>query len=269
MEAEGRDVKVFRYRHVVPDSIRQSREAIPATEFRRQLELLDRWGYTTVTLRDIKLAMAGELLLPKKPVVLTFDRGYREVYDVAFPLLEEFESTAVVFAAADRTIRRAALDREPGLPLSPLLDDRQILEMHTAGIEIGAHGMTSARLARLVPAAAWDEINGSRLELENLLGTPIISFAYPYQEVNLLLKRLVAEAGFVFACGGPTGAPVFGSDLYDIRRIEIRRDTGLLGFGLRVLNVYEHYETIKKKSLSSLSRAGRKPLSIEPEGNGA
>ena len=269
MEWEGRDVKIFRYRHVVPDGTHASKVAIPATEFRRQLELLDRWGYTTVTLRDIKLAAAGELYLPKKPVVLTFDRGYREVYDVAYPLLEEYESTAVVFAAADRTIRRATLDREPAIGVSPLLEDRQLLEMHAAGIEIGSHGMTSARLIRLVPAAAWEEITGARTSLEQVLGAPVISFAYPYQEVTLLLKRLVAEAGYLFACGGPSGSSELAADPYDIRRTEIRRDTGLLGFGLRVLNVYEHLESLKNKSFASLSKVGRRRVSVEPEGEGA
>ncbi len=74
-----RKVKVLLYHRIV-DNERMSRDwwsCVHVKRFRRHLELLDRWGFTTVTLNDIRLSQEGELNLPAKPVIITFDDGYR------------------------------------------------------------------------------------------------------------------------------------------------------------------------------------------------
>ena len=92
-------VKVLMYHRVVEDKAISDAHwsCVYVEDFRRQLELLDRWGFTAITFEDYRLFQSGELNLPKKPVILTFDDGYLDTYTVVFPVLQEYGVKAVVF----------------------------------------------------------------------------------------------------------------------------------------------------------------------------
>src|SRR5512137_113288 len=111
-------IRVLLYHHI---SVAKSTHKTPgmmvqADSFRRHLELLDRWGYTAITFDDVRLHLAGELNLPNRPVIITFDGGYADVYDTAFPLLQEYGMKAVVFVIGDQLIRENIWDKNSGLP---------------------------------------------------------------------------------------------------------------------------------------------------------
>lgn len=192
--------------------------AVQASSFRRQLELLERWGYTSITFEDLHLCLAGELVLPKKPVIMTFDDAYADVYEVAFPMLREFGMKAVVFVLADRSIRKNVWDNDYGA-VYPLVTDEQILEMKAAGFEIGSHTINHPRLTSLVEKDAREEIARSRILLEILLNAPVHSISYPFGIVNERLKQMTVEAGYLIGCGSWSGPALFGRDLFEIRRI--------------------------------------------------
>src|SRR3989442_11286266 len=118
-------------------------------DFRRQLGLLDRWRFTPITFQDYRLFLQGELSLPRKPVILTFDDGYLDTYTTAFPLLQEFGVKAVVFVLADRRIRTNFWDRHFNLPHAALMERHHVIEMHEAGWEIGSHSLSHADLTQL------------------------------------------------------------------------------------------------------------------------
>jgi peptidoglycan/xylan/chitin deacetylase (PgdA/CDA1 family) len=86
--------------------------------------------------------------------------------------------------------------RDPSLLPPRLLTWGQVGEMHTAGIEIGAHGVTHAILTRIEPTRALAEIRDSRVQIEQALGRPAESFAYPNGDATPELARAVAAAGY-------------------------------------------------------------------------
>ena len=249
-------VRILMYHRIVPDGTPLESSAIdlPLSLFHRQLRMLERWGFTSITFEDYRLALDEGIELPRRPVIITFDDGYRETYDLAFPVLKEFGMRAVVFVLGDRTMTANDWDIPLGLPQSPLMSDSQILEMHAAGFEIGSHSMTHPHLVRLSREEAWDQVSRSRMRLEIMLNSPVTTFAYPYGELNDLVKSLVTEAGYRFACASWSGPPVALADHYEIRRALMVANDGPIRMAFKVLAPYRHYRWLWWKVKSAILR---------------
>jgi peptidoglycan/xylan/chitin deacetylase (PgdA/CDA1 family) len=250
IEGNPYKIKVLMYHRIVStESLSYSYPQLctHTNEFRNHLSLLERLGFTAITFKDYRLFQEGALSLPKKPVIITFDDGYVDTYENAFPLLREFGMNAVVFILGDRQIKENIWDKSSGLPLAPLVDEQQILEMHDGGWEIGSHSMTHAKLPSLPRDQAWDEISRSRMLLEILLNSPVKTFAFPYGLVDNTTKKMVSDAGYTIGCATYSGPPAFDEDSFEIRRIFLPGGMDTIQFSLRLLTPYEYYAWIKWK----------------------
>lgn len=121
---------------------------------------------------------------PRPAVAITFDDGYRDNYEHAFPLLEEYGLPATFFVTAGLIERDVAvLDRFRALrghnEIRPL-EWPQVLEMHAAGAEFGAHTYSHPNLLRLTPPELETELRRSKHVLEERLGEPVRMLAYPF-----------------------------------------------------------------------------------------
>jgi peptidoglycan/xylan/chitin deacetylase (PgdA/CDA1 family) len=235
-----RTIKVLQYHRVLPDEMRRSMAQIGLSEkkFREQLRILDHLGFTTITFDDYRLCLEGELSLPRKPIVITFDDGYLDTYELAFPILQEFGMRAVIFVLGDRNIRTNLWEAGRDVPVAGLMNDQQILELHQAGFEIGSHGLTHADLTQFSGERAWEEVSRSRVLIEIVLNAPICTFAYPYGFVNETLKGIVADAGYTFACSGSIKARSFTGDPLEIRRLKVPETSGQMGFMFQALSFH-------------------------------
>jgi peptidoglycan/xylan/chitin deacetylase (PgdA/CDA1 family) len=101
------------------------------------------------------------------------------------------------------------------------MNDQELLEMHSAGFEIGSQGMSYVNLTKMPTTQAAEEIGRSRILLEILLNAPVLTFAYPFGKVVSETKRLVAESGYTIGCAMDEGTRNFGTDLFDVRRISM------------------------------------------------
>ena len=214
---------------------------VSSYRFRQQLEYLVRTNYTAISFQDYLLFEQGELNLPKRPIVLTFDDGYSDLHRHAFPLMREYGMKGVIFALGDRSIHRNTWDTDVEFTRHTLLSDEQILEMQEAEFEIGSHSLTHRRLTHLTKHEAWDEISRSRMALEMLLNSPVRSFSYPFGLVNSGVKSLVQEAGYRIGCSAWSGPLTFGADLLENRRILVRGGIGLAAFAASLTLPYRAY----------------------------
>lgn len=255
--------KVLMYHSIVekmPSSKTQRFFSVHAPDFRKQLELLDKWGFTAITFRDYLLICEGKLNSPKKPIIITFDDGSLDNYQIAFPLLREFGMKAVFFVLADKTIKSNRWEIDNGNPMIQLMDPYQILDIHTAGFEIGSHSLTHPMLPNISHATAYHEISRSRMLLEILINAPVLSFAYPYGLLNNTIKQIVIDSGYSIGCAVYTGPPSFGTDHFEIRRIPIPGTISKLGFSARVLTPYEYVGWMSWKIKQILVRKKEKVM---------
>ncbi len=135
------------------------------------------------------------------------------------------ERTRVV----DELFREQAGD-ERALCEQLYLDWQEVRELDRAGIEIGAHTHSHEILARLEPAQALQEIQGSKHLLERGLGHAVRSFAYPFGrrwDYHASAQECVREVGFASATTTHAGTNRKGAGRYELRRVMIDEDTRL------------------------------------------
>ncbi len=240
-------VKVLVYHRVVDDRDVKNTYSwnVSPSQLHTHLRLLDSWGYSCINFEDYSLYLKGEIRLPKKPIILTFDDGYNDVHLNVLPVLKEFGAKATMFVLGERSIRKNIWDEPRGVVGASLMGDKEIVELHRAGLEIGSHSMTHANLSKLPPEAAWWEIARSKEVLEDLIEAPVVSFAYPFGATDDRLKGMIREAGYEYGCGVFSGPPKFPGDLLDIRRISIKSSSSIFDFALKVLTPYEYYGWVR------------------------
>jgi peptidoglycan/xylan/chitin deacetylase (PgdA/CDA1 family) len=205
---------------------------VPPRRFARQLELLVRLGYGVCGL-DVVPAFAAEGRCEvRRPVVLTFDDGFGEVYDHVLPKLVARKIPAVVFVVADR--RAAEWTDWDGWAPPPLLSPAQLQEMAAAGVAIGSHTRTHASLTQCSPRQLVEEVAGSKKALEDLLGREVRHFCYPRGFYNDEVVAAVREAGYVTACTTERGAVRPGADPWRLPRLAVGKRMGRFRFLRRV-----------------------------------
>jgi peptidoglycan/xylan/chitin deacetylase (PgdA/CDA1 family) len=188
--------------------------------FRRHLAYLRGRGYHSVSLSRLTQPLSA---LPPKPVVITFDDGYRCLHEHALPALEEYGFTATVFLVAGGLGGVNYWETAVGDAEEPMLGPTEIAEMGAAGLEFGSHTLNHPHLTSLPPAAAAREIADAKAILEDHLGEPCRSFAYPYGDWNQAVRNLVAAAGHEFACTTLRRAARRSDDPLALPRLNIRR----------------------------------------------
>ena len=154
--------------------------------------------------------------------VITFDDGYAENMEFAIPLLLERKLPFTYFVASDyiRTGAPFPHDVELGQPLPPNTPD-DLRQLVAAGIEIGAHSRTHVNLAELDTAALFEEIVGSKQDLEAMVEQPVRYFACPYgQPKNLTAEafQIAQQAGFAGVCSAYGGYNFPGGDPFHLER---------------------------------------------------
>ncbi len=163
-------------------------------QFEAQLVALRRWGYQTISFGDWLAYRRGAGALPRRPIILTFDDGYRSTYEIAWPLLQRHGSTATVFLVSDLIGKTNAWDADE--IQEPLLGPAEIAEMRAGHIEFGSHTKTHAALTTLPLPRAVAELRDSRTALERLVGDPVRVLCYPYGKHNPAVRTLAREAGY-------------------------------------------------------------------------
>jgi peptidoglycan/xylan/chitin deacetylase (PgdA/CDA1 family) len=210
---------------------------------------LKRRKFTALTFKDY-LSFRNESRplseFPKKPVIITFDDGYLNNLSLALPILQEFQFKAVIFALGDMAVRNNAWDVIKGEPEDLLMNADQLKILSDAGIEIGAHSLSHRDLTKLSEDEAYHEILQSKLNLEQLLQTDVVSFAYPYGYYSDSVKELTKKAGFQIAVATDRGGMHVEQDLFEIFRVAIFPSDNPWKFWKKTQNWYRSYYKRKR-----------------------
>jgi glycosyltransferase involved in cell wall biosynthesis len=224
-----RGVPVLMY-HAFSDDGERERFVISRRRFSRQLSLLRLLGYRAVTLDQLAHALRDNEELPRRAVVITIDDGYRDVYEVAFPVLRRHRMAATVFLVSERIGRRNDWGDEGAVAGRPLMNVEEIAEMRRAGIGFGAHTRSHRSLSAADDTELFGQVSGSRKDLQELLDDPIDTFSLPYGDFDERTAPASEQAGFMAACTIQARPVQPGDDPLLIPRIEISGTETLLSF---------------------------------------
>lgn len=209
---------------VRPESIVAGQYVAPE-QFESQIRLVTKFGFKTISLAQMLDAFEGKTHLPLRPIVITFDDGYKSYYQYAAPTLEKYGYTATTFLVSDLLGKTNEWDEKKGDVTEPLMTVQQIQELRERGHEFGAHTKTHANLTDVSEEEAKEEISGSKQELERALGFQTPFFCYPYGAQNENVQRWVQEAGFQGAVTTERKVNMASSNRFAWGRIDIRAKT--------------------------------------------
>jgi len=163
-----------------------------------------------VRLQDIA-GIGSAFARDERPAVaITFDDGYLDNYEYAFPLLHERGLTGTFFLTVGllekdaEVLRRFAGLRATNLDAIRPMEWDHARAMQAGHMEIGAHTYSHPNLARLARDAAREELVRSKTIIEQRLGEPVRSVAYPFgkpqRHFTAETVSLVEELGYEYAC---------------------------------------------------------------------
>jgi peptidoglycan/xylan/chitin deacetylase (PgdA/CDA1 family) len=181
-------------------------------DFRRQMNWLDRHGFQAVTLEQVEAAWYHGATLPPKPVVLSFDDGYRPQFTFALPELRKHGWAGLLNLKAEGSD----------------LYESNVKAMIAAGWELAAHTIHHLDLTELDAEQLKEEVAGSRAILRREYGVPVNNFCYPAGEFDETVVAAVKAAGYV---GATTEISGYANNKapYELARFEILGSSGVSG----------------------------------------
>jgi peptidoglycan/xylan/chitin deacetylase (PgdA/CDA1 family) len=189
--------------------------------FEAQLDWLKRHGFRSVGL-DAWLGAADRRFgeLPGRAVCLTFDDGYEDFAEVAWPLLRRYGFGATVFLVADLVGGAAEWDARHGPP-APLMGWATIGRLAREGVAFGGHTATHPDLTRVGADRLAEELRRSREVLGGRLGCGVATLAYPFGFVDGLVRNAAAAAGYAVAVTTRHGHARWGDDPLLLPRVMV------------------------------------------------
>lgn len=201
---------ILMYHHVTNDpNYKNSRLTVSPEILEQQISYLLDKGYKFLTLAQAVDEFTGGVKLNKK-LVLTFDDGYRDFYDQAYPILKKYNVPATLF------VINSDIGRAGNVTLA-MLKEMQASNL----VEVGAHTLSHPNLTKLKETEVRKQIFESKTDLENLLGISIRTLAYPYGFYNKRVVSLVKEAGYAVAASVFFGEKPSVDNMFVWRRVMI------------------------------------------------
>lgn len=167
--------------------------------FATQMAYLHLFGYNVLSMSEVLQCVRGDKPIPPRAVAITFDDAYENFYEYALPILQKHDFPATVYAIAGMLGQSADWLIADGHAAPPLMTGARLRELLSSRIEIGSHSFDHIKLGEQTSELAFNEALKSKAVLEDILGTAVDHFCYPYGSHNLQTVEAVAEAGYLTA----------------------------------------------------------------------
>jgi peptidoglycan/xylan/chitin deacetylase (PgdA/CDA1 family) len=187
--------------------------------FREQLEILATTDHAVVSLQALADWQIDGRGVPPRAVVITFDDGFADFADHAWPELDARGWPATVFLPTGKIGGREDW-AGANARRRPLLDWPQVVDLAHQGVDFAAHSVTHPDLTRLPIGALEREVRQCRDHIEACLGRQPISFAPPYGRSNPRVRAEIRR-WYRLAVGTRLQRAGRRSDAFDLPRIEM------------------------------------------------
>jgi peptidoglycan/xylan/chitin deacetylase (PgdA/CDA1 family) len=195
--------------------------------FEAQMAFLKRNGYRVITLDELFDFLDRKRPMPRRSVVITFDDGWRSMYDIAYPILKKYGYPATLFVATDLIN-----------PSNSTLDWGRIREMARNGIDVQCHSKTHRSLGKIESdetlQAYFETIQAELVEsariIKKQLNRDVKYLAYPFGDTNSLLIAVLRKLGFQGALTVVRAGNPFFADNFRVGRSMIYGNFDLKDF---------------------------------------
>ena len=219
------------------DGAKFNKLRVTPAQFEQQVAWMKAQGFHFVTMQELQANWGHH---PEKTVAITFDDGYLDNLENAYPILQKYQAKATIYVVVDRHDRdwstyKKAHHNSGELAREPKLNDEQVQFLANSGlVEIGSHTMTHANLDKLDAAQCLEELTASKQQLEQLIQQPVTSFAYPFGIYSARDVELAKQAGYENAVTTIEGIDTVQPDFMQLQRIKISGKDSLFAVKLRL-----------------------------------
>lgn len=228
--AQAVQVPVLLYHHLDPDADGTNGAIITPEAFAAQMAWLAGNGYTAIDSGELADWLLSDGTLPTKPVLISFDDGYRSIYEHAYPILRQYGLKMTLFLTASKVGTR------PGL--YDYLTWDEIHEMQAAGyLDLQSHTYDAHRQVdgqALLVTWGPDEIRADSALLAQAFRErsiiPPMAYAYPYGAYDHETIRAIADDGFALGFTVIEGMVQRGDDPFTLRRLTVFPWTSMCAF---------------------------------------
>ena len=176
--------------------------------------------YEAITLRSLIMHLQIGQPLPPKPVILTFDDGFKDNYTNAYPLIRKYGFVGTFFV-----ITRFADEERPDH-----MSWAEIELLHASGMEIGSHSYTHPSLrGKSSDYVVWQAL-GSKEAIEARTHEPVRFFSYPSGQYDQLVIDVLRSAGYWGAVTVESGSLQSSERPFELKRIRVRGTYDLRDF---------------------------------------
>jgi peptidoglycan/xylan/chitin deacetylase (PgdA/CDA1 family) len=188
---------------------------IPITRFEEQMKYLKREGYYFLHLEELLDILSGKKDKPDKPMVITFDDGFKSVFDHAYPVLKKENIKATIFVTTDQASEFFGKYKGFDEPLS----DEEMQILHENGISIQSHGHSHRPLVGLTEQQIFHEAKKSKEKIKKACGVDPRFIAIPGGFLNNKVQRALMNSDFDGICTSLTGTNSKKTHPHSLRRL--------------------------------------------------
>jgi peptidoglycan/xylan/chitin deacetylase (PgdA/CDA1 family) len=226
------DIPILTYHHLLPDSVnkafKNNKEVISTEEFEEQMKLLHDNGYESLTLNELEQFLDGEIHLPKRSVVITFDDGYLSNFVYAYPILKKYHFKATLFAVKGFISTYPEVMDPNKLnfiswPEIPKHEDVFAIGSHTCYL----HHLDKKHKSFLVVKPP-KEVEADLVEARKTFHSNY--FAYPYGQFNKTTILLLKKAGYHLAFTTKPGRVSVYTSKFELNRNDVFPTTDINEF---------------------------------------
>lgn len=230
--------------------------AISPQVFEQQMAYLYGAGYQCLSLGEAVKRFRAGTPSPRKAIVITFDDGFRDLYSTIWPILHRFNFTATIFLVAGCAGCNSDWEGQNGNYAVPLLDWSEVRELAQAGFTFASHTVSHPHLTELSDEQVKYEVQQSKAMMEDQLEMEVNLFSYPYSSQNSRIQHIVAESGYIAACGVDRG----DWGLFNLWRAQCTSSDSLFSFALKASGWYHRLIWIREqcRAYPLLYRSGQR-----------
>lgn len=186
--------------------------SISEDRFEEQMKYLYQQGYKTISPDELLDCLDKKILLPSKPVMLTFDDGCLSNYTIAYPILKKLGFAAIFFITTNWVGQSNRLTWE------------NIKEMNSGGMKFGSHGVTHRYLSELNSDQITFELEHSKKILEEKIGTQINFLSIPGGHYSNKVKEIAKKVGYLAVCTSLWGTSEAKTCLFSLKRLGVKNN---------------------------------------------